>query len=68
MQDQPGIVVPNQKVAITALFLALGATDEEIEPALRIVYYDEVPDDLAGIAKQARRALALVRGGRGRPA
>ena len=51
----------HQKIAITALFVALGATDEEIEPAFRVVYFDDVADDFAGIAKQARDALTLVR-------
>ena len=51
----------HQKVAITALFVALGATAEEIEPAFRIVYFDDIADDFAGIAKQARDALTLVR-------
>ena len=49
------------RIAITALFVALGAADNEIDPAVEILRRHSVPLEFADIARQAREALTLHR-------
>lgn len=49
------------KIAAAGLFVALGAADDEMEPAVEILRRHSVPDTIGATAQAARDALALVR-------
>lgn len=49
------------RVAVAGLFIALGAADDELDPAIEILERHPVPPTIAETAQAARDALALVR-------
>ena len=49
------------RIAAAALFVALGATDDEMDPAFAVLQYSAVPTTIGGVARQARGALDQVR-------
>lgn len=49
------------KIAAAGLFVALGAVDDEMEPAIEILRRHSVPGTVGETAQAARDALALVR-------
>ena len=49
------------KIAAAGLFVALGADDDEMQPAFEILKRHDVPETIAETARAARDALALVR-------
>ena len=51
----------NAGIVIRALLLAVGATEDEVEPAYRVLRPLQVPSTPAGALEQARAALASVR-------
>lgn len=55
------------RVSTTAIMLACGATDDELEAVFAILRHQDVPEGHLGIVRQVRAAIEEVRGGLPRP-
>lgn len=49
------------RLAVAALLVALGATDEELDDTFDLLRTSRVPEGLAGLVADARQVLAEVR-------
>lgn len=58
---------PEKIPALVAIFLSLGAADDELANSIQRFRYTSLPDDPAELALACRYALHLTRQAKGRP-